>query len=239
MVGQRLMHLVPIRSYLYFRKNRLSLFQHKRLKRLLTGMRLQGGRALTDLRLKRVAQLNTIVYLKTKFSLDNPTGLGQLVKIIIQAGRHSQRIRMNQVVGYMQMQVIRILMNPAQTLVFLQAKGFSHDVFYPAKRFRCQPGFVFGPETYHQVIGLITFSTGVHGLGGLNFNQGQIIVRRKAALMPRRQAFFTFMTGITNVVAKVIVAVVSLIPLGILSSIDALGYHGRLPRLKASATTRQ
>ena len=132
---------------------------------------------------------------------------------------------MNQVVCYVQMQVIRILVDSAQALMLFQAKGFSHDVLNPLKSFRRQPGFVFGPETHHQMIGLVTLATGVQRLGCFNLHKGQVIVRRKAALMPCHQALFTLMAGIANVVAKIVAAVLSPVSLGILSSVNALSYH--------------
>ena len=107
------------------------------------------------------------------------------------------------------MQVGRVFVDPAMPLMFLEAQSLGEFGLNFLQRSSSQPGFVFRPKTYDEMIGLFLQSPGVESLGIGDLLDGQsIIVVRPAPGAPSQKTFFAVTAGVGDVVGQTAVIVV-------------------------------
>ena len=113
------------------------------------------------------------------------------------------------VVGYVHMEIGGVFVNAAMPLVVGVSQGGGKAFFDGPEHLRRQLCLVLRAETDNKVVGFVFRGAGVHGLNvhGLGYAVLVIIIP-KASGAPVHEAFFTFMSGICNVVGKTGVVVI-------------------------------
>ena len=105
--------------------------------------------------------------------------------------------------------IVGVLVNPAMALMLGKTQRDGEAFLNGLEVFRREPGLVFRPERNEQVIGLFLAAAGVHGLCGLDFHNGKIVIVVSGTTgAPVRKTFFAVMPGVGDVAGQCAVVVV-------------------------------
>lgn len=211
-----------------------TVFSGVSIKRLLAGVRLhQAGflvPALTGL--LGWVDLDAVIHGQPEFPLRSPADLvaypeiAELLVACIFFG-------IDHVVRNVHVQIARVLVNAAMTLMLGIAERGGEVLLYGLECLRRELGLVFGPETDDQMIGF----AGCAGIPGLHVhglrNALGVVIAAEHPLGPAHQALFSRRPGIGDVGCKAGIVVVARVYEHALAD-HAIGCAPRRPGVRAA-----